>query len=284
VILFRVHRLMNLLRRSGLVLFLCAALGVIGACSHRGDPRQATKEFFDLLASGKTQEAYEASAFAFRAQQSLKAFEITVKEQGLAGFATAVWESPVLEGRSAKMRGEVMAPTGEKGALVVTLTDEDGRWRVFAIRTPRSRETGLAANLFGSVGRTTAFIEAIDRPIPEEKTVRALTTETLLFFNDAVQARSFEEFYNKVSKTWQKQLTIGQLNRAFQPFIDNGVSLAGIKDIEPVFDGPAHVSSEGLLVISGMYPTAPYRVIFSLRFIYELPTWKLFGIDVTLRK
>jgi hypothetical protein len=247
-------------------------------------PQEAAAEFFTLIAGGKTQEAYDATAFAFKAQQSLKAFETTVTEQGLAGFAGAAWEKPAVEGRSAKVRGEATAPSGQKVALVVTLTDEGGRWRVFAIRTPRSRETGLAANLFGSVGRTTEFTEPIDRPVPDEKTVRALAAETLLVFNDAIQAQSFEEFYKNVSKTWQKQLTVGQLNRAFQPFVDNGVSLAGIKDVEPVFDGPAHVSTEGLLVISGSYPTNPYRVIFSLRFIYELPKWKLFGIDVTLRK
>lgn len=275
---------MNLLRRSGHALFVVVALCVIAGCSHRADPREATKEFFDLIGSGKTQQAYESSAFAFRAQQSVKAFETTVKEQGLAGFATAVWESPLIEGRTAKMRGEITAPAGQKMALVVTLNDESGRWRVFAIRTPRNRETGMAANLFGSVGRTTEFTEAIDRPIPDDKTVRTLALETLLFFNDAIGERSFEEFYKKVSKTWQKQLTVGQLNRAFQPFVDNNVNIAGIKEMEPVLEGPAHVSSEGLLVISGEYRTTPYRVIFSLRFIYELPKWKLFGIDVTLRK
>ena len=60
--------------------------------------------------------------------------------------------------------------------------------------------------------------------------------------------------------------------------------MAAIKDIEPVFETPPTITSDGLLLLSGYYPTERYRVIFTVRFIYELPRWKLFGIDVTLRK
>jgi hypothetical protein len=275
---------MNSLRDTFFRLLLPGAALLLAACGNPSDPRAATVQFFQLIAANRTKEAYESAAFAFQAEKSLKAFETVVREQDLGSFASAQWEPPRVEGRLAKVRGEVKNASGRSRALVVTLNHESGKWRTYSIRTPRNVQTGTSANLFGSVGKTAAFTEAIDRPVPDDKTVRAMTLETLLRFNDAVQTRSFDVFYENVSKTWQKQLTIGMLTRAFQPFIDNEVDMSGIKDVEPVFDSPPMVTSEGLLLVAGNYPTDRYRVVFALRFIYELPKWKLFGIDVTLRK
>ena len=256
----------------------------VAGCEKRKDPAEAARRFFELIAAGKAEEAYQSSSFAFRAQRSLKAFETHIKEHQLSRFVTARWEQPSFEGRTAKLRGEIVTSEGRSTELLITLNDESGDWRIYSIRTPRDRQTGTAANLFGSIGKTSEFTEAIDRPLPDEKAVRAMVVETLLEFNDAVQKKSFEDFYRYVSKGWQKQLTIGQLNRAFQPFIENGVNIAGIRDLTPVLDGEPYVTSEGLLFVSGHYATRPYRVIFSLRYIYELPNWRLFGIDMTLRK
>jgi hypothetical protein len=60
------------------------------------------------------------------------------------------------------------------------------------------------------------------------------------------------------------------------------------------------VSADGIMSVSGYYDTKPYMVRFGLKFIYEQPAavlrrpdraplegtrdWKLFGIDVNLRK
>jgi hypothetical protein len=275
-------------RRWGITAWMAACAGALwlSGCGQPADPVAAARKFFALIAQDKTREAYESSAFAFQAQQSLKAFEATVREQELARFASATWEATQTDARTAKLRGEIEGdgPDARKRALVVTLNHEGGAWRTFSIRTPRDIRTGIAANLFGSVGKTAGFVEGVDRPVPDEKTARALVLEALLLFNDALQKKSFEDFYPEVSKAWQKQLTIGQLNRAFKPFIDHEVNLAGIEKIEPVFESPPTVTTDGLLVLTGYYPTERYRVIFTVRFIYELPRWKLFGIDVTLRK
>ena len=82
----------------------------------------------------------------------------------------------------------------------------------------------------------------------------------------------------------QKEIGASRLQHAFQPFIEKDVRLDMIKEMEPVIDGPAQVSTDGLLLVSGQYPTQPYRMFFSLKFYSELPKWKLFGIDVSLRK
>ena len=112
-----------------------------------------------------------------------------------------------------------------------------------------------------------------------------------MLFNDAVQRRSFAQFYNNVSYSWQQQLTLHQLQRAFQPFIDKKVNLGALRTLQPVFDSPPSVDADGILMVMGHYPPQPYvgkegtfKVYFTLRYTYELPKWKLLGIDVQLTR
>ena len=265
------------------LLSVLAAL-LVGACGGKGDPSAAARTFFEQLAGGRMQEAYESTAFALRTQQSQRTFEASVKEQGLAQFAGAQWEAPTFEGRTAKIRGSLPEANGGPDKLVVTLVEESGAWRVYSLRVPPTAGSSGSANLIGTLGRSTGFTEPIDRPMPTEKELQELTRETLLMFNDAVQAKSFERFYEDISKTWRRQVTVGQLNRAFEAFIEHGVDITGIKDLVPTFKEPPYITADGLLLIAGEFSTSPYRVVFTLRFVYELPKWELLGIEVNLQK
>ena len=60
------------------------------------------------------------------------------------------------------------------------------------------------------------------------------------------------------------------------------MDLSGIRGVPPVFEEPPTITTEGLLTMQGYYPTKPLRVLFTMKFLYELPRWKLFGLDVSL--
>jgi hypothetical protein len=294
--------------RFGVIPFIAAAV-LLASCGHAPTPSEAAKTFFDQITAGRTEEAYASAAFGFRAQQSRAFFASMLKELGLTAVASVRYEAlDAPDARTAKVRAQITTQTGREVPLVVTLIQEDGAWRVFALKSPRDPQTGLVQNRFSIVGRGPEFVEPIDRqPAPDEATVKALVLETLLRFNAAVQEKSFLGFFEKCSLAWQDQLVTGEvlpgtprtmrraltdtqkeigaakLQRAFQPFIDQQIDLSAIAKIEPTFDAPARVTTDGLLVVSGEFPTKPYRVIFGLKFMYELPKWKVFGLDVTLR-
>ncbi len=253
-------------------------------CEKKADPAQASRSFFQQLFEGKVKEAYDGAAFGFQTLQTESAFEANAREMGLTGGKAVEIGTPKIDGRTAKVESNVTTSKGEKASLIVTLQDERGAWRVYSIRTPRSIETGLSENRFTLVGKGLAFNDATHQPLPDEKTTALLVRDNLLQFNNAIRTRSFTDFYNFVAVAWQAQLTEKQLQRAFQGFIDQNVDISTIKDLEPVFDNPPMISSDGLLLVSGHYPTKPYVVTFSLKFIYELPDWKLFGLDVDLRQ
>ena len=275
---------MSALRRLTLPIFLFTTGALLTGCGSKPDPAAAATRFFELIGQGKAQQAYESAAFTFQAQQSEKVFAQTAKEMGLTQFASAKWETPEITGKTAKLRGEISTTKEAKIPLVVTLNEESGSWRVFSLRSPRDVQTGRAENRFTLIGKPPAFNDALSQPMPNEAAIKALTRETMARFNEAIQQQSFTGFYQRVSRSWQKQLTEGQLQRAFQPFIDNKIDLSQVQELEPVFTEPPHITTEGLLLVTGTYATTPYKTVFMLKYIYELPRWQLFGIDIRLEK
>ncbi len=270
-------------RRTPLLLLFLLALAW-GGCTKKPDPVASTRRFFELVGSDQAKTAYESAAFGFQAQRSAAVFETAAKEMGLTDYASADWETPEIEGHTAKLNTRVKTKSGKELPLIVTLTDESGAWRVFSLRSPPSATTGLSENRFTLVGKAPSLTDSVTQPVPPELELRQLVRDNLLLFNAAIASKSFDTFYDSVSLKWQDQLTKGQLQRAFQPFIDKQVSLAGIEKVDPIWDSPVRLTTDGLLRLSGYYPTEPYRVHFDLKFLYELPNWKLFGIDVNLRK
>lgn len=274
---------MFFLRRS-FVLVLLASVLMLAGCAKKGDPAEAAKQFFQQLAEGQTSAAYQGAAFGFQAQQTEKAFAQTVKEMGLLNLGTLTWEPAEITDEEARLHVEVTAQDGRKLPFIVTLVHESGAWRVHSLRSPRGTSGTRSENRFTLVGKGAAFSDAQSQRLPDEKEIKQMILRTLAQFDAAVQQRSFAEFYSDVSVAWKKQLTVGQLERAFQPFTNAGVRFGGLKEAEMQLDGPPSISTEGVLVVNGHFHTAPYQVFFNMKFMYELPRWKLFGLDVNLQR
>jgi hypothetical protein len=127
---------------------------------------------------------------------------------------------------------------------------------------------------------------AVRAQTPELPTVRELTTltrDSLAAFNRAIQAKDFTAFHKQISQLWREQITPAKLKRIFQDFIDQEIDLAAIARLEPVFDEPAKIDSDGVLVVQGHYPTRPSAVQFRLKYVSEKSAWKLVGIKVDVK-
>ena len=265
-----------------LLLLAPVAALALGGCAKKPGPLPAAQHFFEQLGSGQTDAAYQAAAFGFQAQRTAVAFAAAAKDMGLDDYASGEWGQPEREGHSARVLVTVHTRSGKTFPLIVTLVDESGAWRVFSIHSPPSQATGISENHFSLVGKVPNLADETVKPMPPEAQVRRLVRENLERFNEAIATKSFDAFYDSVSGKWQDQLTKGQLQRAFQPFIDKKIDISAVAKVEPTFDAPPAVNSEGLLLVGGHYATQPYRIVFTMRFYYELPEWKLFGLDLNM--
>lgn len=267
--------------------FLLAVVLCLGACGRpKPDPLRAANDFFLMIGQGrleKVQQAYESTSFAFRAGTSFKNFEATARELGLtAGPVSCNWLKAEPQDRDIRLTGEVKSADGKGVPIIVRLTLERGEWRVFSLRNP-DRAGKKEIDRFSLVGKGEAFNTAASHEMPPLETVQKLTRDSLLLFNEAIQRQDFAEFYSKVSQEWQEQLTLGQLQRAFQPFIDNRVDISSIEKLQPLFDKAPQVQSDGILIVEGHYPSKPLAAFFRLRFAYNFPYWKLFGVELQVR-
>jgi hypothetical protein len=141
---------------------------------------------------------------------------------------------------------------------------------------------GSAWKLLGINVQAAPFVENAGQ-VPIDKELRKLALDSLLLFNVAVQTESFEDFYNHISKLWQKETTPEKLQEIFQSFIDKKINIALIVKQEPTFEGTPRVNEDGLLVLKGSYPTQPNKVFFELKYIAEDESWKLVGINVQVK-
>ena len=264
-------------------LLVAIALSLV-ACSKKPvlDPRSAATEFFQEIGEGRFQEAYDSTAFGFQTQTNFLSFKATATELGLArGTVSCNWQSQEKKDRDVKLAGNLLSANGNTVPVRLTLIEERGAWRVFTLRVTSNK--GKDDGQFSLLGKGSSFNSSANHELPSPKLLNELTLSSLMLFNDAVVQNSFGEFYSKVSLAWQKQLTTTQLKNAFQPFVDAKVDLSDIQQLQPVFDAKPEINSEGILTVVGHYDTKPYRTLFTLRFIYEFPYWKIYGIEVQIK-
>lgn len=140
-----------------------------------------------------------------------------------------------------------------------------------------------AWKLFGINVQVLPFVEKTG-PVPTEKEAKRLAVDSLLAFDKALRAKNFDSFYGQIAKLWQAQTTAAKLKEIFQPFLAQDATIAGISEVEPVFDSKPEINSDGFLVLKGSYPTQPSKVFFELKYVYEDELWELVGINVNLKQ
>ena len=224
------------------------------------------EDFLGLIGSGKISAAYESASATLKSQQTLESFTQSVKDLGLTEYASASWSNRETKNDRAHLEGSVKTRAGGKIPLDMDLVKESGTWKVIYLSAPQS---GVAVSQGG-------------KQLPTDEKSKALVLESLLDFNKAIQDKSFDEFHSKISRAWQEQITGDKLKEIFQQFIDKKMNISGIKTVDPILSEPPQFNSDGLLVLKGYYPTHPLKVNFQLKYVYEHPAWKLFGINVNV--
>jgi hypothetical protein len=299
--------------RFAAIAWLCV---VIAGCNRppgsARDPESAATAFFSALEGGDARAAYDGAAFGFQAAQTFDAFLSNARELGLVGGHPPVWTSRQVTGAGTRLEGTVVTSSGSTMNLSVIMVPDGNAWKLFSLQTPNAARE--VENRFTLVGKGTGFNDVYHQPMPSPRELDALVHQTIASFNTAIREGDFNAFYQGLSQQWKNGqrplgdqasritasvandhsqdgskivyqpglVTANMLKNHFQGFIDQKIDLSPLAILQPVYDRPPQIDAEGLLDLDGHFDTLEYRVNFAFEYAYELPWWKLYGLDVSL--
>ncbi len=237
--------------------------------------------FFTQISQQHYQQAYEDSSPLLQEQISGRGFEALARDFGLNSFNSCKWKLVSSTAKEAHLDGDFFTGNPQPTKLHATLLWEAGAWRLYSLQIPMPDNPSRLFDIFARFTNGPGFNDAFTRRLPTDDEIRKLVSETILKFNESLHQRDFHSFYLYTSALWQSRMAEEQVARAFKPYIDSHTTLDAVKDAKIIFDEPPRISSDGYLIVNGYYPTQP-RVVFKFQYVFELPKWKIIGIQLSI--
>ncbi len=135
-------------------------------------------------------------------------------------------------------------------------------------------ETLLRADELGRMPQVTK--------VPTLAALRTLVDRDLRLFAAAIMSNDFNLYLASTSMMFQSQFTNENLQDNYKVFTENNVNLNDwlVGDFELVKE--PIIDADGVLRVSGKYPTSPESLKFSASYLYSHPTWKSFGLTLSI--
>lgn len=121
------------------------------------------------------------------------------------------------------------------------------------------------------------------RILPSEKRLKGMVSDTMNEFSRAVGKGSFDAFHDQMSDMFRLQITSAKLHGIFQRFVKIK-EIGQLEQHAPILKAGSYVDKDGILKVSGHYPTQPEATTFRLSYMQEKKDWKLLGIHVTMKE
>ncbi|MFZ0488374.1 MAG: hypothetical protein WAL83_15370 [Arenicellales bacterium] len=224
-------------------------------------------DFFSSVGNNDMDKAYSYLSEDFKSSTSKEQLRQFLEKHSLTNFKESHWASRSISGGNGKVSGSVTTESGGVIPITLRFVKEEAGWRIYSIQKPPSG------------------IQERDAPIqaPSEEDQVKLVADAMHVFALSVNDKSMAKLYSHLSNLWQRQATIEQLDKAFASFYDLGVDLTVLDGMSPRFSSRPAVDDDGVLLITGLYPTTPNQVHFEQRFVYEGLSWKLVGFSAEIK-
>ncbi len=227
-------------------------------------------DFLLLLQRGQVEQAYQTTSMEFQKGTSLEQLELFVSDMSLTSYQSATWNSRSMSlYPSTAEIGGTLVFGGVRGSAVpatVSFTKEDGIWKIVDL------------NIQGGMK------SQADVAIPNGSELKALVKQTMNNFASAAKKGDFTDFYQSISTLWKTQTTAEELKIAFAPVVNDKMLLSAFKNDSPVISANPSLDENRSLVIDGYYPLSDGAVVlFTQKYTFEFPSWKLLGLSMKMK-
>ncbi|MGB5706312.1 MAG: hypothetical protein WBM41_05740 [Arenicellales bacterium] len=231
------------------------------------DMVDASDGFFTAIKNKDLDKAYSWLSEDFKTSTSIADLKYFVEINGLGNYQQASWSSRSIEVGQGEISGSVITESGNAVPLTVKFVKGKDGWKIYSIRKPSA---GLQSN-------TNAV------RMPDEREAVSLIRESISHFALSVNQKSMQAFHDHIASIWQQQFSVDDLDHAYKAFYDANIDLTVLDELTPQFTISPELDQNGVLLITGLYPTRPSQVNFEQKYVYEGLSWKLVGFSANIK-
>ena len=169
-------------------------------------------------------------------------------------------------GKVGTLNGSIMTKNGEVSPLKLVLNKEKGEWKIFFI------EKALTKSEQEAKAKKAKVIADYTK----------LSRISMHYLAQSVADKNMTVLYKNISKVWQKEASVKDLDKTYGVFSKNGVNLLALDQVSPTLTS-ANVNKKGILTLGGYYVAGKNKVHFLEKFIAEEKVWKLVALSVEIK-
>lgn len=210
----------------------------------------------------------------FKKSTDEAAFNQFLNNSALLNFKESSWSNRETNNGRGTLEGEITTESGGVVPIKLSFVKENDEWKIYAIQK-------IAAGLQTEQPASETTKPAEPTPtnnIPDTNTQTTMVKQAMSDFLVSVKAKDMTHFHSTLSKLWQEQYSIEKLNEAYKPVTDNKADWSVLNSVTPSIN--AKKDENGLMVLTGTYPTKPSRVEYEQSYIYENGAWKLISFSI----
>ena len=266
----------------GVVVFIGLVFAIVMyATSGMSD---VANEFFIYTKSKHFDDAYNMGSEDFKRSVTKEQLKNFLVQNALTEYKSASWTERAIDGNIGTLKGTITTKSGSVIPITMKfIKNVNGDWELYSIFKPAGGiEKEKPAS--GIEKEKPKADSSTGNQVPSQSELVNLVQETTMVFAQSVNDKSMEKLYNYISDVWKKETSIAQLDKVFDPFYKQNIDLTLLKDIKPIIDNSTKIDSNGILHLSGYYPTSPVKVYFKNEYIQENGKWKLYALFIRLKK
>ncbi|MCB0330028.1 MAG: hypothetical protein KDD70_10200 [Bdellovibrionales bacterium] len=240
--------------------------------------------FFAEVRAGNQSAAYEMLSAEFKKATNQDQLNAFLQASGLNNTTDVSWSNRSIDGSQGALKGIANLSDGSTFPLEVSFVSEGSQWKILGIhKTKGGVSESQNLNDSDTVNSTASHTLAANTlSLPGEPVQITLVQGAMNAFGESVNEKDMSKFHSYISQLWQSQFNIEKLDEAYKGLYEMDGDLTKVSKLPPVFSEPAKLTDQGVMQISGFFPTKPKQVNFEQQFVREGTQWKLLGFNIRI--